>query len=228
MDIQQIRTEELLGELSDVERKFAAEVLYLIGDHSVMSKGARVSIVGSRDASDTGLARARKLARLLVERGVVVVSGLAKGIDTIAHRTAIEHGGRTIAVLGTPVDVYFPKENRDLQDTIAREHLLVSQFPVGSAGGKSRFPMRNRTMALLSDATVIVEAGEKSGTIHQGWEALRLGRSLYILESLAAAGHKWTDDMIKYGAAVLSEGTIDEFFASLPELSRVERAALTF
>lgn len=228
MEIQQMRTEELLGDLSDVEKKFAAETLYLVGDTTLMTKGARVSIVGSRDASDVGLARARKLSRMLVERGVVVVSGLAKGIDTVAHRTAIEHGGRTIAVLGTAVDVYFPKENRDLQDEIARDHLLVSQFPVGSSGGKARFPMRNRTMALISDATVIIEAGEKSGTIHQGWEALRLGRSLYILESLAEAGHKWTSDMIKYGAAVLSEDTIAEFFESLPELSRVERAALTF
>ena len=109
-----------------------------------------------------------------------------------------------------------------------REHLAVSQFAPGSSAGKRAFPLRNRTMALLSDATVIVEAGESSGTIHQAWEALRLGRTLCILESLAAAGHDWCEDMVGYGAQILSESTKDVFIQSLPEGSRVERTQASF
>jgi DNA processing protein len=88
--------------------------------------------------------------------------------------------------------------------------------------------MRNRTMALLSDATVIVEAGEQSGTIHQGWEALRLGRPLYIMESLALEGHEWTSEMRRYGALVLSDKTKDLFLESIPGESRAERIAASF
>ena len=88
--------------------------------------------------------------------------------------------------------------------------------------------MRNRTMALLSDATVIVEAGEQSGTIHQGWETLRLGRQLYIMESLAALGCQWTTEMQEYGALILSESTRKFFLESLPQESRAERTQTSF
>jgi len=225
---QRVTPEELLGPLGEVEKKHAPKELYVAGDVTLLTKRARVSIVGSRKASPLGLKRAAKLAAMLVERGVVVVSGLAEGIDTAAHLAAIEHGGRTVAVLGTPLDECFPAENQALQDRIMREHLAVSQFAPGKRLGAKAFPMRNRTMALLSDATVIVEAGEKSGTIHQGWEALRLGRLLYIMESLVKEGHEWTSEMQRYGALVLSEATKDLFLESIPEESRVERTEATF
>ena len=187
-----------------------------------------MSIVGSRKASADGLRRAAKLAAMLVDHGTVVVSGLAEGIDAAAHTTAIERGGKTIAVLGTPLDKCFPAKNRDLQDRIMREHLAVTQFAPGQNPGARAFPMRNRTMALLSDATVIVEAGEKSGTIHQGWEALRLGRTLFIMESLVEKGFEWTSEMQRYGALLLSESTRESFLANLPEESRVERTQASF
>ncbi len=108
------------------------------------------------------------------------------------------------------------------------EHLVVSQFAPGSSGGRKCFPMRNRTMALISDATVIVEAGEASGTLHQGWEALRLGRPLFLLESAATNPNlNWPKEMLSYGAEVLSEETVDFFFDALPEGSRVEQAEST-
>src|SRR5581483_2885572 len=176
---------DVLGPLNEVEAKFAPEHLYLSGDRELLRYGPRVSIVGSRRASDEGLKRAGQLARSLVQHHITVVSGLAAGIDRAAHLGALEAEGRTIAVLGTPLDEYYPRENRDLQDEIAAEHLLVSQFPSGYPSMPKNFPMRNRTMALLTDATVIVEAGEKSGTLHQGWEALRLGRLVFLLESVA-------------------------------------------
>jgi DNA processing protein len=223
-----VTLEELLGPLDEIERKHAPAELFVEGDTSLVTKGARVSVVGSRTASPAGLKRAAKLASMLVERGIVVVSGLAEGIDTMAHETAIERGGRTIAVLGTRLDQCFPARNRALQQRIMREHLAVSQFAEGRPLGARAFPMRNRTMALLSDATVIVEAGARSGTVHQGWEALRLGRALYIMESLAHEGHAWVGELQRYGALVLSDSTKDLFLESIPEESRVERTEATF
>lgn len=217
--------EALLGPLDDIERKHAPAHLWLAGDERLVTQGARVSIVGSRKASDIGIRRAAKLARLLVERNVTVVSGLAAGIDGAAHTEAMRCGGRTVAVLGTPLNATHPVKHRGLQEQIMREHLAVSQFEPGSVTGRASFPMRNRTMALISDATVIVEAGEKSGTIYQGWETLRLGRSLCILASLARSGFEWVRKLQEHGAQVLSDANREAFLESLPEESRIERFA---
>lgn len=203
-----ITPEALLGELNEVERKHAPERLYLQGNIDLLRQGLRVAVVGSRSVSDHGKRRARSLVKTLVEHDVTVVSGLAQGVDTIAHTTALECGGNTVAVIGTPLDSFYPKENRQLQETIARQHAVVSQFASGKPVTKRSFPMRNRTMALLSDATIIVEAGEKSGTIHQAWEALRLGRILFIMESLLESGLDWPDELVKYGAQVLTRNSL--------------------
>lgn len=208
---------ELLGQLNEVEVKYAPAQLFLAGRVELLRRGPRVSIVGSRKASAEGIQRARSLARRLAEHGIVVASGLAAGIDRAAHEAAIEAGGSTIAVVGTPLDQSYPKENAELQDRIRREHLLVSQFPSGYPVEPKNFPIRNRTMALLTDATVIVEAGEKSGTLHQGWEALRLGRLLFLLESVATNPDlSWPKDMIGYGAQVLSRANLDVVIENLP------------
>jgi DNA processing protein len=160
------------------------------------------------------------LSRTLIQHGIIVVSGLAEGIDTAAHRAAIEEGGSTIAVLGTPLDQFYPEVNRDLQERLAKEQLLVSQFATGSAVTPRNFPMRNRTMALLTDATVIVEASEKSGTVHQGSEALRLGRPLFLLEGVANdATLSWPKKMIGYGAHVLSRGNLAERLSEIPAIT---------
>jgi DNA processing protein len=141
---------------------------------------------------------------MLVEHGAVVVSGLAEGVDTVAHTQTLELGGRTVAVIGTPLDEAFPKKNVSLQHRIAKEHLVVSEFAPGIPVARGNFPRRNRTMALIADASVIIEAGEGSGTLSQGWEALRLGRPLFLLQSLVASGLAWTADMLNHGARVLS------------------------
>jgi DNA processing protein len=132
----------------------------------------------------------RKLVKRLVEDNFTVVSGLAKGIDTEAHRTALQHGGRTIAVIGTPLNLRYPKENSHLQDEIAEKHLVISQVPVvryqqtpNPTVNRFFFVERNITMAALTQATIIVEAGETSGTLVQARHALRQGRKLFILES---------------------------------------------
>ena len=210
--------EQVLGALTDVEQKNAPAQLFLAGDPNLLMQGARVSVVGSRAVSEAGVKRARILCRELVAHGITVVSGLAEGVDTIAHQTAIQCHGRTVAVIGTPLDSCYPAKNQALQDTLSREHLVVSQFALGSPFRRPNFPMRNRTMALLSDATVIVEAGEKSGTLHQGWEALRLGRLLFLMESVASDPNlSWTAEMIHYGAQVLTRDNLEVALDNLPE-----------
>ncbi|MBL8739238.1 MAG: DNA-processing protein DprA [Planctomycetes bacterium] len=224
-DREQWQPEELLGVLNEVEKKNAPKVLFVAGDVNLLRSGLRISVVGTREPSPEGAGRARALAATLAQRGITVVSGLAKGVDTVAHRTAMEVGGRTIAVLGTPLDACYPAENRALQTRIMREHLAVSQFPAGARGGVKSFPMRNRTMALVSDATIIVEAGEGSGTLHQGWEALRLGRPLLLLESLVnRTDLTWPREMMGFGAEMLSRENLDEALAEIPGRTRSELA----
>ena len=198
--------EDLLGLLNDIEQKFAPKTLFVEGNSSLLQASPRVAVIGTRHPSSEGKRRAARLTRLLVKSGAIIVSGLAEGIDTIAHKTAIEAGGRTIAVLGTPLDKVYPKENAALQKMIASEHLVVSQFPPGWPIQRKNFPMRNRTMALIVDASIIVEAGEGSGTHSQGWEMLRLGKALYILQSVCDNPFlKWPLKMIDYGAIPLSD-----------------------
>jgi DNA processing protein len=157
--------------------------IFIAGDEVLLTRHS-VSIVGTREVSDEGKIRAARLARELAEAGVVVVSGLARGVDTAALTGAIESGGRTIAVIGTPLDKAYPAENAALQETIYRNHLLVSPFRQGEPTFKSNFPKRNRVMAAMSDATVIVEASDTSGTLHQAAECQHLGRWLFIMKSV--------------------------------------------
>jgi DNA processing protein len=216
-DILAAPVSELLDVLNDVERKHAPEILYYRGDPSLFQKSPRVAIVGSRHPSPDGLRRAAKLGRSLVSHGAVIVSGLAEGIDTAAHLAAIESGGRTIAVLGTPLDKPYPASNRDLFERIAADNLIVSQFAPGASVQPRNFPIRNRTMALIAHATIIVEAGEKSGTLHQAWEALRLGRPLFLLESITKRSDlQWPTEVTKYGAQVLSDATFEDLVEQLP------------
>lgn len=165
------------------------EMLYFLGSWELAESPLRVAVVGTRKVSREGAARTRRLVRTLVEQDFTIVSGLAQGVDTIAHETAIEHGGRTIAVIGTPISEVYPKENADLQRQIANEYLVVSQVPVlrymsqGAHVNRFFFPERNKTMSALTQATIIVEAGETSGTLTQARAALKQGRKLFILES---------------------------------------------
>jgi DNA protecting protein DprA len=143
-----------------------------------------VSIVGTREVSDAGWRRASQLARDLVQAGITVVSGLAKGVDTAALTSAISNGGRVAAVIGTPLDKAYPAENAYLQQDIYGRHLLMTPFKVGERVFRSNFPTRNRIMAAICDATAIIEASDTSGTLHQAAECVRLGRWLFIAKSV--------------------------------------------
>jgi DNA processing protein len=163
----------------------AGEVqLFFAGVLSLLDRPC-VAIVGSRAVSKNGKARTERLSRELVASGFVVVSGLALGVDTAAHTAAIAAGGSTIGVIGTPLDRAYPAENAPLQEEIYEHHLLISPFARGERTFRSSFPKRNRVMAALCDATVIVEASDTSGSLHQAAECARLGRWLFIAKSLA-------------------------------------------
>ncbi|MCT3788709.1 DNA-protecting protein DprA [Elizabethkingia anophelis] len=205
--------------LTTVERKNSPKELFYKGDFSLLENGRRVAVVGSRKVSELGVRRARKIAKFLVQNDITVVSGLAEGIDSIAHRIAIESKGHTIGVIGTPIDKYFPAENKGLQDLIGENHLLISQFPENYPVTPKSFPIRNRTMALISDATIIIEASEKSGTKHQGWEALRLGRQLLIMENVLNDKISWAEEMLSYGAQVLTSENFEYLIESIPFLT---------
>lgn len=188
------------------DAKYPIEMLYYQGSWE-LSELPSVAVVGSRKPSDEGKARARFIGRKLAEKGFVVASGLATGIDTEAHYGAIEAGGETIAVIGTPLDSTYPKENADLQRHIARRHLLISQVPVlryyrqNFRQNRLFFPERNATMSALTEATVIVEAGETSGTLTQARAALYQGRNLFILDScFRREGLTWPARFAEMGA----------------------------
>jgi DNA processing protein len=208
-------TRNLLGPLSPLEQQHAPAWLYVAGHVEWLAERPKVSIVGSRKASVDGVRRASRLTRELVDAGVIVVSGLALGIDAAAHTAAIEAGGRTIAVVGTALDQVYPDQHRALQDRLAIEHAVVSQFPPGHPTGRGNFPRRNRTMALMVDASVIVEASDGSGTLSQGWEALRLNRPLFLMRNVVEqSGLAWPSRMLDYGAMVLDH--TDELLDRLP------------
>lgn len=205
--LEGVAPSDLLGPLNEVEARNAPPKLYYKGDAGLLDRSRlRVSIVGARKASPRGLDQAREFATDLAKAGVIVVSGLAEGIDAAAHEAAIAAGGRTIAVLGGPVNVFFPPKNRSLQEEIQRRHLVISQFANGFPILRQNFPQRNRVMALISDATIIVEASDSSGSISQGWEAIRLGRHLCLHEAVGTnPALEWSREMIKYGATVISD-----------------------
>jgi len=159
-------------------------ILHIAGDVALLREKC-IAIIGARKASDIGRRRARQFARQLADRGIVVVSGLAEGVDTEALEAAIDAGGKVVGVIGTPIDKAYPAKNKALQEVIYRDHLLISQFAPGSRTFPSNFPARNRTMAALSDASVVIEASDTSGTLHQAAECQRLGRWLGISKSVA-------------------------------------------
>ena len=170
------------------ETQHSIELLYYRGVWKFVESKC-VSVVGTRNPSSEGIKRARRLTEKLVQRDITVVSGLAKGIDTEVHKTAIEKGGRTIAIIGTPIHRVYPPENSDLQNQIANEHLLISQVPVlrylqqSTFANRLFFLERNKTISAISDATIIIEASESSGTLSTARAALNLKRKLFIPDS---------------------------------------------
>jgi len=184
--------------------------IFYSGDLSLVESRC-IAVIGTRNVSDIGRKRARKFARQLACANIVVVSGLAAGVDTEALKGAIEAGGNVVAVIGTPIDKAYPAVNSRLQEEIYQHHLLLSQFPIGERTFPSSFPARNRTMAAISDGSVIIEASESSGTLHQAVECVRLGRWLGISKSVAEDTRlSWPEKFKDYDRYVVLEDT-EEF-----------------
>ncbi len=174
--------------------------LFLKGDISLL-KEKSVCVVGSRNAEKDALEKTESIVNKLIIRNIVVNAGLAKGIDTATHSSALDNGGKTIAVIGTPINKYYPKENKEIQMRIENEGLVVSQFPPSANTTRINFPLRNATMSGISLATIIMEAGETSGALKQADYALKQKRDVLIPSSVVKKQHlKWPTIYIQRGA----------------------------
>jgi DNA processing protein len=188
-----------------LRRTYGAPPVLWVRGALVRAEGAQaVAVVGSRAATGLGLAFTRALARDLAAAGGTVVSGLARGIDTMAHRGALDARGRTVAVLGSGLDRLYPPENEPLARAIEKDGAVVSEFPLGTAPWKGNFPRRNRVIAGWARATVVVEAGARSGALSTARAALDEGRDV-----MAVPGHpsqpaaEGTNALLRDGAALV-------------------------
>lgn len=172
--------------LDDLRGKGRPSVLFAQGG-PIPPKEQCLAIVGTRNASVTGLELTRRFARAFAEAGYTIVSGFARGVDTAAHRTAIDAGGNTIAVLGCGLDVSYPPRNDGLKEQIRKQGTLVSEYPLGTKPESFHFPARNRLIASLAMGTLVVEGGSKSGALITARLAFDLGRTVW-----AVPGSPWT------------------------------------
>ncbi len=156
--------------------------LYIYGDASLLKK-PMIAIVGSRNASPEGLKNARYLAQGLARAGALIVSGMAMGIDSAAHHAVIELGSGhfTAAILGTGLDIVYPRQNINLSRAIGQQGLLISELPMGTGPKAWHFPRRNRIIAALSHGVVVVEAAKRSGSLITARLAAELGREVFAL-----------------------------------------------
>ncbi|CAH1197863.1 hypothetical protein PAECIP111893_01023 [Paenibacillus plantiphilus] len=184
-------------------------VLYVIGDMDLLNRPS-IAIVGTRAPTAYGRKTASELAKGLSERGIAVVSGLARGIDGIAHEGALRGGGGTIAVLGSPVDMIYPAENRSLYHDIAARGVLVSETPLGSPLHPGLFPLRNRIIAGLSLGTVVVEAAQRSGSLITADLALEMSREVFAVPGpLSSPKSAGTNRLISKSGAKLITSVAD-------------------
>ncbi|MBD0306918.1 MAG: DNA-protecting protein DprA [Microcoleus sp. T1-bin1] len=194
-----------------------------------------VAIVGTRSPSEYGRRWTRKISTALAKSGFTVVSGLAAGIDTEAHTSCLEAGGRTLAVFGTGVDIVYPKPNERLCDRVLQQGLAISEYPAGTQPNKTNFPRRNRIIAGLSRATIVIEAPQKSGALITAYQANDFCRDVYVLtarlddersfgclELLSKGAHP----ILPSSDRLLSEDRLLEMLGALPKLDKVEQLSL--
>ena len=182
--------------------------LWIRGDLSICDKPA-VAVVGARAASRGGIAMAAAIAGDLARAGIVVVSGLARGIDSAAHVAALDAGGKTIAVLGTGIDVVYPAEHRELTERIARDGLLMTEFRPGAPPEVSHFPRRNRIISGLSRGVVVVEAAEQSGSLITARLAADQGRDVMAVPGTIVGGRNRGANALLRDGAKLVESAVD-------------------
>ena len=196
-------------------------VLWVRGDASILNR-AGIAVVGTRHPTPYGAGMAEMLSRDLARRGVVIQSGMARGVDTSAHKGAVEAGGKTVAVWGTGIDVIYPKENKKLAEQIVTSGgTIVSEFPLGTFPAPQNFPIRNRTLSGMSIGVLVVEAAEYSGTRITARCALEQGRDVYAVPGNATNKNAWgPNTLIKQGAKLTA--TWEDIWEDLPSQIRVE------
>ena len=190
--------------------------LYIKGNITPADKHA-LAIVGTRHATHYGSSVADRLAYGLSKAGFTIISGLARGIDTVAHQAALKAGGRTLGVLGGAIDQFYPRENRELGDRMAAQGAVISEYPLGRPPDRQTFPYRNRIVAGMTMGLIVVEAGEKSGAVITANAALEQGRHVFAvpgrIDNPAARG---CHALIKTGAKLVE--TIDDIIDDLQML----------
>ncbi len=190
-------------------------VFYIRGDASVLSKPG-IAVVGTRHPTPYGIGMAERLSCDLSTRGIIIISGLARGVDTAAHRGAVAAKGKTVAVFGTGIDIVYPRENSRLADQIlALGGALVSEFPIATFAAPQNFPIRNRIISGMSVGTLVVEAGEYSGTRITARCALEQNRELFAVPGNATNRNSWgPNTLIKQGAKL--SATWEDVWEELP------------
>jgi DNA processing protein len=188
--------------------------LHVRGNRAALA-GPSVAVVGSRRASPYGVNAAQHLSRDLAKAGLVIVSGLARGIDAAAHQAALEIGGTTVAVLGTGIDRVYPRSNATLARAIAASGCIISEFPPGTPPMPENFPIRNRVISGLSLGTLIVEATTRSGSLITARMAAEQGREVMAVPgSIFSANSEGTHRLIQYGAKLVHD--CDDILDELP------------
>lgn len=189
-------------------------VLYALGNVDLLKDSNMLAIVGARDASLSALKCAEALSSKLAENNITIVSGMAKGIDSAAHNGALSANGKTIAVLGTGVDVIYPKEKKELYNNLVKNGLILSEYPFHTQPQASNFPRRNRIVSGLSKGVLVVEASIKSGSIITANMALEQGRDVYAVPGAPYDGRaSGCNKLIKDGAVLVDsvDDILDNF-----------------
>jgi DNA processing protein len=206
----------------------APVILYVKGDLGGSDKYA-IAIVGSRRSTDYGRQVADGMAYKLASSGLTVVSGMAMGIDTASHKGALNAGGRTIAVLGSGLDVPYPASNRGLMKVIESSGAVISEFPFGTKPNKENFPRRNRIISALSLGVIVIEATLDSGSLITVGYALEQGKDVFAVPGqITSMNSKGTNSLIKKGARLIdsAEEVIDELSAQLKGLLKEDKQSL--
>ena len=190
------------------------ETLYCIGDISLLKSKKSLAVVGSRKCSEYGRQVAQKTGMTAAQNKVTVISGMANGIDTSAHLGTLKENGKTVAVLGTGVDVVYPRSNEMLYDEISKKGLIVSEYPPGTRGTVFTFPQRNRIISGLSDGVAVIEAGPNSGALITAELADRQGRTVFAVPGNITSPYSLgTNRLIMDGACPIA--VIDDIFTEL-------------
>ena len=186
------------------------QTLYVLGNEELLNEKS-IAIIGCRNVSDYGLRSAYKFGYELAKKGVCIISGFARGVDTYSHMGAVAAKGKTIAVLGCGLDVIYPSENLELyKQILINNGTIVTEYPLGSKPERYHFPARNRIISGLSDGVLVVEAKEKSGTLITVEHALEQGKDVYAIPGNITSKNSYgTNELIKEGAIPVTK--IDDF-----------------